>query len=167
MEETAMVHFPTIVPSYNDLPEELPQRREIMIDIFGQHICWSRDLAIARIQATIESAGGRTDLEPGQRLLYERIAQLSADQRGLALELAGDAIDIFLRFLLALFANIGLDLRQDSNHVIWYKLVSQIYHIPADAVIEEVVLNREQMKFLPDYLPIWLEQYGKPKGSTS
>ena len=106
-----MVDFPHIFPAYKDLPKSLDSRREALIDILGQHICWSRDLALARIRERIESVA-----ETRKNSVDHWIAALPVEQPAKLLDFAMETIDILLTFLFALLANRGFDLKLDANH---------------------------------------------------
>src|SRR5438445_13787780 len=118
-----MVEFPHIHPSFADLPTNPDDRREALLDILGQHICWTRDLGLARVRGRATSHSADDEPDEGRRVVYEQIANLTAENRELAFETAELAIDVFTKFLLGLLANIGTDLKQDDTHVIWYRLV--------------------------------------------
>src|SRR5262245_20514156 len=104
-----MVDFPRITPTYEELPLDPDERREALLSILGQHICWTRDLTIARLRARVDAYSPEEVPEADNRLVYEEIAGLSREGRALAFKFAGVAVDVFIKFLLALLANTGTD----------------------------------------------------------
>lgn len=153
-----MLDFPNVRPRYDELPVDPEERREALLDILGQHICWTRDLALARLRSRVGSHSAQEEPDVGSRAIFERIANQPEETQQLIFESATLAIHVFVKFLLGMLANIGTDLKQDDTHVIWYRLVAEIYDIPSGEIIEEMTLNRNQLDFLPDYLPKWLER---------
>lgn len=149
-----MTNFPDFKTSRDRLPGEPDERREAMIDIFGQHMTWTRNLALSKIRDRLRSSDVRDSLQPEQRKVYEDISTAAGE--AVAMKFAEETIDVFLRHALALFGNIGFDLKLDKQHAILYLLTLQLCDIDTEEVVEEMVLNREQQEFFPDYLRLWL-----------
>jgi hypothetical protein len=142
------------------LPSEAGDRLERLLEIFGHHLVWSRNVVLSRIKDRLSSPEKRRTLSDEARAVYDNLASSDANEQ-LLLEFVKEGTDLLLCYLLGLFANIGSDLQLDDRHAIWYKVILEISDIDSRDVVEEQVLNRDQKQFLPDYLASWLAKYGE------
>lgn len=158
-----MAKFPNIQSSFEMLPSDESDRLESLLEIFGHHLVWSRNMVLSTIKDRLSSSDERRALSNDILAVYENVSTRSNEQQELLMEIVKESTDLLLWNLLALFTNIGPDLKLDEAHAIWYKVILQISDIDSRDVVEEKVINRGKKHFLPDYLPKWLEKYGEFK----
>src|SRR5438034_572108 len=106
-----MVQFPRVSPDFEHLPTDPDERREALISILGQHLSWSRALALDRIRQWIEAAESREQLTDKKCEQYAWVAGLPQEHREIVQAVASDSADTMLKFVLALLANVGFDMK--------------------------------------------------------
>ena len=160
--------LPSSKVTSDQLPPDSDELRELLVDVFGQHLMSIRNQrfeAISQCVADPERAG-RGKL---QREEFERVAALDESAQEAALELAQKGIDLFIGDLLALLGHQGYTLEMDREHCLRYNLVLQVLQnqVPGDAEEmeygvqqHEVSLNQgSTANFLGDYLGQWRNRH--------
>ena len=155
------MNAPTSKGTYSDLPADPEDRREFLLDVFGQHLFSLRNQLTTRMRHYIEHEDTRRELGTIPAGPYSAVAGLDAPGREAALRLAGEAIDRYIQLLLGLLQSSGQPLRLGQEHAVRYRLHAEIIGVEDyDTVLAESLINREAEKALADYFGRWLNRHG-------
>src|SRR5271166_5268288 len=99
-----MTKFPDIQATFETLPSDESDRLESLLEIFGHHLIWSRNMVLSRIKDRLSSSDERRALSNETRAVYDNLS--TAHQQELLIELVKEGTDLLLWYLLALFTNI-------------------------------------------------------------
>jgi hypothetical protein len=152
---------PTVKLTYEEMPSEREDRKEAVVELFGQHVFSLRNQLFERLRHLIESAEDRGRLGFLHRKEYDAVAALDPTAQEAALALARKAIDNYLQDILMLFTGTGDSLLLGPQHAINYRLALQVKEINTDHVVEEFEINRECQKVFYTYYARWLNRYAE------
>lgn len=155
------MNAPTSKGTYSVLPADPEQRREFLLDVFGQHLFSLRNQLTRRMRHYVEHDETRRGLGTIPSGPYSAVAGLDAPGREAALGLAREAIDRYIQLVLGLLESSGQSLHLGQAHAIRYRLYAEIIGVEDyDKVLAESLINREAEKALADYFGRWLNRHG-------
>ncbi len=155
-----------VTSSYDDLPPSNPERREGLLELFGQHLFWDRNERLAAARRLLTDEERRKRLGSIQRWPYDAVASLGQEAIEASLALTKATVDQYMQLVLALFTHKGPDLRFGPRHSLRYRLILEIIDPETLEVVEEEVINSNVQKSLPDYFGRWLNRYGQTSESA-
>lgn len=151
-------HHPEIEISYDELPSDPVERHEALVDIFGQYVNWIRDWSVGTTRGLGESEQSRENIRAVNRDRWEKLAQLSNEERTIVYDISEATIDRFVQMLLVMLGNQGVDQQLGNNHSIRFKLDLEICSSETNEVVETETINRGGKKFFGDYWGRWLNR---------
>ena len=153
----------SVTATFEDLPLDPEARREAFVEFFGQHVFSTRNQRLAAIRGLVESAESRNRLGTIHRRPYEAVRALDPTGQQAAIDLAQNAIDLFIQDLLRLLQNIGPDLRLGEDHALRYRLWLEVIDLAdeEDPVVADELVNRDTKRALESYFGRWLNKYGQ------
>jgi GTP-sensing pleiotropic transcriptional regulator CodY len=125
---------------------------------------WMRAFTQDRARARVQSREIRTQLGSLVCAMYDRVAELPAEQQDACLKIAQRAVDEFAQELLALLANIGDDLRVGAAHSARLRLDFEVYDVVTGRLVVSECINRGR-SHLPDLWWKWINRLA-PTGSA-
>jgi hypothetical protein len=134
------------------------ERHESLVDYFGQFLFWLRNWAIDASRRFVESEEARNKLGSIRRGDFERIAQMTPEQRDLVIRFAEETLNGFAERLVWFLGDEGTDSRFGSSHAYRYRIVMEIVDIATGEVVEEETINRGG-RFFGSYWGKWLNRY--------
>jgi hypothetical protein len=149
--------------SYESMPSEPSERREVAVEVFGQHLFSLRNQRLEALRRAVDESEVRGRMGSLHRREYETVAELAPEAREAALGLARKAVDLYMQDFLGLLTDIGCSLDFGPEHAVNYKLVLQVKAIESESVVEEFVVNRDCRKVFYEYYGRWLNRYGGHK----
>lgn len=152
---------------FTDLPGDPAERHEVLVDLFGETLCWLRNWAISATKELAESAEAREQLGTIRRNMYEALAALPPEHRDVALKVSEATVDRFIRLLLTMLSGIGVDHRLGDDHAIRFKLDVEICDVENADVVEHETINRDGKKYFADYWTSWLNRFASRAGAVS
>lgn len=153
---------PTVKTKFADLPADASQRREALLDHFGQHLFSLRNELRDRVRFHIESEEARRKMGAIPARPYAAVAALDASAREAALNLADEVIDRYIQRILMLFQSTGNAWRLGDDHAIRYRLYAEIIGITDEdeTVLAEALINRDTELAMGSYFGGWLNRHG-------
>ena len=155
-----MIKPPSIPFEVSDLPEDIDQRHEALVDVFGSMLFSMRHQALARIALLINSEEARKSLGRIFREPYEAVASLPEKDQSASLRLAEASVDLFAKLLLTMLADKGKDHKFGTGHSINFRLELEVMDDETERTVLEDTLNRGGENSLPGYWGRWLNRFG-------
>lgn len=149
---------PEIESAWSDLPSDPAERHEALVDIFGRYMMWMRDWSVDTTRDLGESEDSREKIRAMSRDKWEKLSQLSPEERAVAYEVAQATTDRFVQMLLVMLGNQGVDQRLGNDHGVRFKLDLEICDADTVEVVESETINRGGKKFFGDYWGRWLNR---------
>ena len=69
-----MTTLANLQTQYESLPSDACDRLERLLDIFGHHLVWTRDLVLSKLKARVSSPDNRRALGDESRAIYDKIS---------------------------------------------------------------------------------------------
>jgi hypothetical protein len=141
-----------------DLPSDLEQRHQELVDLFGRFIFWIRNQSLRASRTFVESEEARGKLGTIRQAPYEGVASLPSEVRDAAFVLAEETLDGFIeRFLWAL-GDEGTDARFGKRHAYRFRLEMEIVEVDSGNIAHVETINRGG-KFFGSYWGRWLNHF--------
>lgn len=154
----------TLTPS--QVPDEPGEAKEAMLEIFGQHLFWLRNQRLRILRRLLADESSRAKLGTVFRRPFDAMASHGEEAANAAVDFAEQAIDGYMKDLLAMLTNIGDDMRFGPGHSLRYRLVLEVVDPATDTVVREEVINRDTEDWLPGYYGGWLVEYDRYPAET-
>jgi len=146
------MNAPTSKAACSDLPSQPEERREFLLDVFGQHLFSLRNQLTNRMRHYVEHEGARREMGSVPSGPYTAVASLDPAAREAALGLAREAVDRYMQLVLGLLQSSGQSLRLGQEHAIRYRLYAEVIAVEDyDTVLAESLINRGSEKAMECY----------------
>jgi hypothetical protein len=150
----------TLSIDFDGLPEDVAGRREALLEAFAEQLFRARNGRVAAVGRLLTESAARDALGTIHAKAYNELARFGPDVASPGAGVAKAALDNYIHHLLAIFTNIGSDVRIGPQHALRYRLVAEVIDVETHEVIEETVINRDTEKALMSYFGRWLNRYG-------
>lgn len=149
---------PEIETALTELPSDPAERHEALVDIFGRYMMWMREWAIETTRDLGESEESRSKIPQLRREKWERLSEMTEDERAVVYDISQATMDRFIQMFLVMMGNTGVDQRLGNDHSVRFKLDLEICDVESIEVVESETINRGGKKFFGDYWGRWLNR---------
>jgi hypothetical protein len=150
----------TLSIDYDGLPEDVAGRREALLEAFAEQLFRARNGRVASVGRLLSESAARDALGTIHAKPYNELARFGPEVALPGAGVAKAALDNYIHYLLAIFTNVGSDVRIGPRHALRYRLVAEVIDVETHEVVEETVINRDTEKALMSYFGRWLNRYG-------
>ncbi len=160
---------PRIDLDFDQLPSNLTERHEALVDILGQYIMWLRNRSVDSSRKVIETSDAEEKLGSIRWKRYANVSNMTRDQQHAACQFAEATVDRFIQLLLTMLSGTGVDQQLGSSHAVRFKLDMEILDVESRETVASETVNRGGAKFFADYWGRWLNRFPprKPDGEST
>jgi hypothetical protein len=155
----------TLSINFGELPEDVARRREALLEAFAEQLFRARNGRVASVGRLLSESAARDALGTIHAKPYNELARFGPEAASPGAGVAKATLDNYIQHLLAIFANIGSDVRIGPRYALRYRLVAEVIDVETHEVVEETVINRDTDKALMSYFGRWLNRYGASEES--
>jgi hypothetical protein len=150
----------TLSIDFDGLPDDPAGRREALLEAFAEQLFRERNERLASVGRLLSEPADRDAVGTIRARPYEELARFGQEVVSPGVGVARATLDNYIHHLLAIFTNMGSDVRIGSGHALRYRLVVEVIDVQTHSVVEETVINRDTEKALMSYFGRWLNRYG-------